>query len=267
MLTAVKKIRNQLKVIIISTRYALMREMLNKTSFIMNIVFMILNNASFIIQWIVIYSLKNDVGGYSFNQVLLLWSIAASTFGFAHFFFKRSFSLADTITNGKLDSYLVQPKNVLLASITSDVEVSALGDILYGIIALCISGLTISKLLLFIMFTVCGGIVIVDIAVILASLSFWIGRADMIADTGNNLMTNFATYPDGIFKGLAKAILFTIIPIGITTYIPVWVMTKFNLSFTILIISVSIILTVITFIVFYKGLQRYSSSNLMISKI
>ena len=49
--------KNQLKVTIKSIKYGLMREMLNKTSFIMNITFMILNNASFIIQWLIIYSL------------------------------------------------------------------------------------------------------------------------------------------------------------------------------------------------------------------
>lgn len=125
-------------------KYGLMREMINKTSFIMNIAFMILNNASFIIQWIVIYSLKEDVGGYTFNQVLLLWSIAASTYGFSHFIFKKSYSLSDIITNGKLDSFLVQPKNVLISAITTDVEVSALGDILYGYIVLVIIGIAIA---------------------------------------------------------------------------------------------------------------------------
>ena len=48
MLQAVK---NQLRVIMKTIKYGLMREMINKTSFIMNIAFMILNNASFIIQW------------------------------------------------------------------------------------------------------------------------------------------------------------------------------------------------------------------------
>lgn len=105
MLQAVK---NQLRVTMKTIKYGLMREMINKTSFIMNIAFMILNNASFIIQWIVIYSLKEDVGGYTFNQVLLLWAIAASTYGFSHFIFKKSYSLSDIITNGKLDSFLVQ---------------------------------------------------------------------------------------------------------------------------------------------------------------
>lgn len=264
MLQAVK---NQLRVTMKTLKYGLMREMINKTSFIMNIVFMILNNASFIIQWIVIYSLKEDVGGYTFNQILLLWAIAASTYGFSHFIFKKSYSLSDIITNGKLDSFLVQPKNVLISTITTDVEVSALGDILYGYIVLVISGLTVTKLLLFTLFSITGAIIITDIAVLLGSLSFWFGKSDMIADTGNSLMTNFATYPDGIFKGISRILLLTVIPIGLTSYFPVWIMTKFDLKLTFVIISIAVALTVLTFVIFYRGLRRYSSSNLMISKI
>ena len=264
MLQAVK---NQLRVTLKTIKYGLMREMINKTSFIMNITFMILNNASFIIQWIVIYSLRKDVGGYTFNQVLLLWAIAASTYGFSHFIFKKSFSLSDIITNGKLDSFLVQPKNVLISVITTDIEVSALGDILYGYIVLTISGLTITKFVLFTFFSITGAIIITDIAVLLGSLSFWFGKSDMIADTGNSLMTNFATYPDGIFKGLARILLLTIIPVGLTSYFPVWIMTNFDLMLTLIIIGATIFITSVAFVVFYRGLRRYSSSNLMISKI
>lgn len=259
--------KNQFRVTLKTIKYGLMREMLNKTSFIMNVLFMILNNASFIIQWIILYSLKEDVGGYSFNQVLLLWAIAASTYGFSHFIFKKAYTLSDTITNGKLDSFLVQPKNVLISAITTDIEVSALGDILYGFIVLFISGITITKFLLFTLFTITGAIIITDVAIILGSLSFWFGRSDMIADTGNNLMTSFATYPDGIFKGLAKILLLTIIPIGLTAYFPVWIMTKFDIKLTFIIIILTIAITALTFVIFYRGLRRYSSSNLMISKI
>ncbi len=127
MLTVVK---NQVKVTLLNIKYALMREMLNKTTFITNIVFMILNNACFIVQWIILYSIKDNVGGYTFKEVMLLWGIAAGTYGVSHFFFEKAYTLADTITEGKLDVFLVQPKNVLLSAITSDVKTSALGDIL-----------------------------------------------------------------------------------------------------------------------------------------
>ena len=261
------EVKNQIKVMILSLKYAIMREMLNKVTFLSNIVFMILNNATFIIQWIVLYSLRENVGGYTFNQVLMLWAIASGTFGFAHFFFKKAYSLSDTITNGKLDAYLVQPKNVLISCITSDVSPSALGDLIYGYIVIFLSGITISKFILFTFFIISGGIIMVDIAIILGSLSFYISKSDMIAETGNNFMIYFATYPDGIFKGIAKLLLFTLIPIGITTYVPVWVLTKFNLYYFVGVIAFTICITIFAFVIFYKGLKRYSSSNLMVAKI
>ena len=66
MLTEVK---NQFKVSFLSIKYSVMRELLNKATFISNIVFMMLNNASMIIQWLVLYSLREDMGGYSFKEI------------------------------------------------------------------------------------------------------------------------------------------------------------------------------------------------------
>lgn len=260
MLTAAK---NQLKVSLLSVKYAIVREMLNKTTFITNIIFMLLNNASFIIQWVILYSLKDNVGGYTFKQVLLLWGIAAGTYGVAHFFFEKAFNLADIINNGKLDSFLVQPKNVLLSVIISDVKTSALGDILYSYIMLFIYGVSIQNFLLFTLFILLGGFILVSISIILSSLSFWFQKTDIIADTGNSLMTNFATYPDGIFKGLTKILLLTIIPVGVANYLPVHIISKFNLGLTAVVLGVSLLFILGAFLIFYKGLKKYSSSNLM----
>lgn len=93
--------------------------------------------------------------------------------------------------------YLVQPKNVLI---------SAIGDLLYGYIMLFIYGFTIHRFLLFTLFTITGGLIITGVAIILGSLSFWFGKIDAVADVVNSLIINFATYPDGIFKGLKRYI-------------------------------------------------------------
>ncbi len=260
------EVKNQLKVTLLSVKYALMREMLNKTTFLTNITFMILNNASFIIQWIVLYSIKDNVGGYTLKQVLLLWGLAAGTFGISRFFFKNAFSLSDTINNGKLDSYLVQPKNVLISAITSNVEASAIGDLIYAYIMLVVFGINIPNFIMFTFFSVMGGFVLTAVAVILGSLSFWFNKTDVIADVGNSLSTNFATYPDGIFKGAARIILYTLIPVGLINYLPIKIITEFNVSLLLIVSVIMIGIILLAFLVFYKGLKRYSSSNLMIAK-
>ena len=100
MLTEVKK---QLKVSLLSVKYGFMREALNKASLFSSIFFMIINNSCMIVQWIVLFSLKDNFGGYSFKEVLLLWGLAASTYGVSRFFFRKSFNLSQTIVSGDLD--------------------------------------------------------------------------------------------------------------------------------------------------------------------
>lgn len=264
MLTAVK---NQIKISLLSIKYSIMREMLNKASFITNIIFMILNNACFIVQWIVLFSIKKDIGGYSLDKVILLWGLASSTFGFSRFFFKKAFSLSEIINNGKLDSYLVQPKNVLLSVITTDVEPSALGDMIYGYIMLFVYGITLNNFLLFTLFTISGGLVLTSISIMANSLSFWFNKSELLAEKVDSFMTTFATYPGGIFKGITKVILYTIIPVGLVNYIPIEVITNFDLGLVLLSVGVSILFVTLAFIVFYRGLKRYTSSNLMVAKI
>ena len=244
-----------------------MREMLNKATFFSNIVFMMLNNASFIIQWVVIFSLKDSLGGYTLKEVILLWGMTASVFGVSRFFFKNAFKLSDTITNGKLDAYLVLPKDVLLSVITADISVSAIGDFIYGYIMLFIYGFTIKRFLVFTALSICGGLIVVSISIIYSSLSFWITRADLVSDTANNLMVNFSSYPDGIFKGVAKVILYTLFPVGLSTYLPVRTIIDFNIYNFFILITSCIVIVTFAYVVFNKGLKKYSSSNLMIARI
>lgn len=257
------EVRNQLKIMRLSVQYALQREMLNKVTFLSNIIFMILNNASFIIQWIVLFSLKDDVGGYTMKQIILLWGLASESFGIAHFFFKEAFDLTENIHTGKLDTYLIQPKNVLLSCITSSVEVSCIGDMIYGYIMLIIYGLSIKKFFLFTLFSITGAFMIVSVSIIFSSLSFWFGKIDMIPNTLNNMIINFSTYPEGIFKGFIKILFYTIMPIGFIIFLPIKIITSFKIIPTLIILLITTLLVLIAFITFYQGLKHYSSSNLM----
>lgn len=264
MLTEVK---NQIKVMMLSVKYNIMRQMVNKVTFITNIVFMILNNASFIIQWIILFGIKDNIGGYTLKEVLLLWGMAASSYGIAHIVFKKAFEISDLIINGKLDTFLVQPKNVFLSVITSDSGISAIGDLIYGYICLFLYGITLKNFILFTLFSITGGIILTAFSSILGSLCFWITRGDMLADSLTNIMINFATYPGTIFKNAVRLIMYTIIPVGIANYMPVDIILNFNIANFIYVIIFTVVITLLAFAIFYKGLKRYSSSNLMSSRI
>lgn len=264
MLTGVK---NQIKVMFLSVKYNIMRQMTNKITFITNIFFMILNNASFIIQWIILFELKNEIGGYTLKQIILLWGMAATVFGISHILFYKAFELPDLIINGKLDSFLVQPKNVFLSVISSETSVSAIGDTLYGYICLFIYGITLKNFVLFTLFSITGAIILTAFVSIIGSLSFWIVKGEPLVDALASIMLNFATYPGTIFKNIIKIVLYTIIPVGIANYMPIEIIIKFDFVKFIYVILFTILITLLAFFVFNKGLKRYSSSNLMSSRI
>lgn len=259
MLTEVK---NHLRIFGLSFKYSLMREMVNKASFLSNVIFMVLNNASFLILWLVFFSIKKNIGGYGFDDIMILWGISSGAYGVAHVFFYKSFELTNTISEGKLDAYLVQPKNVLIQS-ASGLNASALGDLLYAYILLFFIGISLKSFVLYTLFIICGGLILTSMAVIYGSLSFWIGKSEQIANTMNGMMLQFSTYPDTIFNDYIKIIFYTIIPAGFMVYLPVKVIISFSLTNFLIIIGMTLVFVLGAFIIFNMGLRKYSSSNLM----
>ena len=103
----------------------------------------------------------------------------------------------------------------------------------------------------------------VAMAIIYGSLSFWFSKTDALAGTLNDSMTLLANYPEGIFKGLIKLLFYTVLPLGLTTYIPIQLISDFNYIYLLYILIGTIVFTMFAFLVFYKGLKKYSSTNLM----
>lgn len=260
MLTAVK---NQLRVCLISVKYNIMREMVNKVTFVTNVIFMMLNNASILVQWIILFHLQEEVGGYTMREIMLLWGTTAVSYGLSHVLFARIFSLPELIISGKLDAYLVQPKNILLGVMTSATNVSAIGDLLYGLVVIGIFCSDVSGLYLFPLFVLTGTVIFVAYALLLGSLSFWFVRMDILSGQMMMGMVSFATYPDGIFRGVSRFLLYFIIPVGMAVYHPVHMMISFDVRMLLTVLAYAFLLGTVAVTVFYRGLRRYSSSSLM----
>lgn len=259
--------KNQIKVIFLSVKYNIMKQMINKVTFITNILFMILNNATFIIQWIILFNIKDEIGGYGLKEIFLLWGLAACVYGIAHIFFHKAFSISDLIINGKLDTFLVQPKNIFLGVISSETSISAIGDLIYGYICLALYGITLRSFALFTFFSITGSIILTSFMSIAGCVSFWFVKSELLANSLATIMINFATYPGTIFKGTIKLLLYTVVPVGVSNFLPLDIIIKYDYSNLSYVIIFTIVIAILAFIVFYRGLKRYSSSNLMSSRV
>lgn len=261
------EVKKELKFILLSIKYNLAREMTNKVTFLTNIIFMILNNAAFLIEWIIFFSIKDNIGGYGLKDVILLWGLASGTYAICFLFFGAVQELPNLIRDGKIDSFLVQPKNVLISILTSQTKVSAIGDLIYSYILLFIYGFSVKSFLLFTLFIVTGGIIVTSIATIFGSLAFYFTKADTITGNVMGTMLNFDTYPEGIFKGAIRILFYTIIPISFAVYMPLNILKEFEIIKFMAVIIFTLFITLLAFLSFYKGLKKYSSGNLMSARV
>ena len=251
------------RVCFLSIKYNIMKEMVNRVTFLTNVCFMMLNNAAFLIQWSILFHLREDIGGYTMSEVMLLWGLIASCCGVSRILFARVYTMHELIVNGKLDAYLVLPKNVLLSVMTSKTESSAIGDLLYGILIMCVFCFSVKRFLLFLWFTMTGALILTAFALLVGSMSFWFVQTEMFGAHMINVVISFATYPDGIFQGAARFLLYFVIPVGMTVYHPVHIMVDFDAAMLLAVTGYMLLLGALAVFVFYRGLRRYSSGSLM----
>lgn len=260
MLTAVK---GNLKIMFLSIKYNLMKCMENNVAFATSVIMMIFNNATFIIQWLTIFTIKETIGGYTLNNVMLFWAISSGAYGLAHILFNGVNTLPEYIEEGKLDSFLTVPKNPLCYVATSSTEPSAWGDLLYGYIALIIFNFSIKNILLYTILIIFGSLIYASTICIFNTLTFIFYKSSEFTEVIKSTLLNSSLYPDVIFNRVVKIIFFTLVPSGFACWIPVHLIMDFNIINLIILILATIIFVSLAFFLFNRGLKRYSSSNLM----
>lgn len=239
-----------------------------RTSFLLQTFGMFLNNASFAFFWWLLFDQVGDIAGYDYLDVMLLWALASTSYGLALVFFGNLNRLSDIIIKGELDTYLLQPKDVVINVLASKTVISAWGDILYGVILfIIITDLSLKAVGLFILFCITGALIFSGVLLVAHCLTFFFGNAKGVVTAIFEFLITFSIYPEGIYKGFVKMIIYTVIPSGFITLMPLEVMKAFELKNFLLVIGVAIIWVTFAYSIFYQGLKKYESGNLMVQKM
>lgn len=239
-----------------------------RTSFLLQVGMMMLNNAVWIFFWGVYFTRFPIINGWNFQDVMMMWAVSSAGYGLSATLFGNSYRLANIIATGQLDTYLAQPKPVLMHVLVSRMQVSPIGDILFGLILFCIWGDV--SLLGTVKFTVAlfvTMLIFTFFMVIVQSLAFYIGNAEGLAHQFFITFITFATYPTDIFRGIGRMILFTVIPAGFISYLPVGFLREMEWSFSLSALGVALLMLAVGTFIFYRGLKRYGSGNMMIVRM
>lgn len=236
-----------------------------RASFITQVITMIVNDAMWVAFWWLYFARFPVVKGWSYHDVVALWAVLATGYGMGAILFGNASRLAGIIVRGELDHFLTLPKNVLLHMLVSRSSLSAWGDVVFGIAIIFLAGGISSPaaLALFAFGAIVTAVLMTSFAVLANSLAFFLGNAEGLAGQMYNALITLAGYPTPIFRGAARFILFTLIPAGMISSIPVRLLRAFEPVFALEAAAFAAGLALLAYGVFTLGLKRYESGNLM----
>ncbi|MCA0757098.1 ABC-2 family transporter protein [Paenibacillus sp. N4] len=258
------KLRRQLSFVLRSWTLNLAGAMEFRLSFLLTAGMMMINNIVWIVFWGLYFNRFQVLNGWELHDVMMLWAVSAGGFGLMATFFGNASRIANIIATGQLDVYLAQPKPVLLHVLISRMSVSAIGDVLFALLVFAIFGdKSAAGIAKFGLAMAIAAVIFIFFSVIVNCLAFWVGNTEGLSIQLFNALLTFTTYPTSIFKSWGKLVLFAVIPAGFISYLPIGLLREINLPFLIGALAVSALFVACGTLLFYRGLKRYTSGNMM----
>jgi len=167
-----------------------------------------------------------SIGGWGLAEVAFVYGIRAMGHALHGLVSGQLWAIDHVVRMGEFDRYLVRPVNPLVQLLTRSFQVSAVGDIVFGVCVLVITALatgiswsvgSIAYLLAAIV-----GSALVESAVMLAiaSLSFRLLAADSVLSVADSVFVTFGPYPLSVLPRAVSYLLTFVLPLAFAAFFP-----------------------------------------------
>lgn len=261
--------RKHLKILACYFRLNLASALEYRASFVTQAFGMALSNSTFIFfWWIAFQQLGGRIAGYSFDDVMFIWAAASAAFGLMSILFANVRSLSRLIISGELDTFLLQPCNVLVNVIAAKTSLSAYGDLAYGFILMALTqGGDGAAWLWFLVSVVLGGMLMCAVTLSAHVCTFYLGDASVIGSMATEFLINFSIYPEGIYGPVMRAVMYTVIPAGFIVHVPLRLARGESLWLAAALFLAAAAYFAFAVWFFYRGLKRYESGNVIVTRL
>jgi ABC-2 type transport system permease protein len=257
---------SNLKIALINIKKNIRNEKELKSSFIISIFGMAINNIAFLILWYYFGKTVGELNGWQPMDVFGLYGFGTTSYGLVCSMFCGILDIPTYITTGNLDKYLLTPKNILVKITTSKIRVSAIGDLLFGIICFIIfaisSRLSFLQILLSIVLILLASIIFYSFSLICMSISFYIMDGHNVSEGIFGMFVGNSLYHGGAFTGVLRIVFIFVMPSLLLGAVPVEIVKTLSASSFILITLLTVFWFILSVLFFYKSLRKYESNNL-----
>ena len=247
------------------TRINLNAQLAYRGAFFSEVIAMFINDGAWVVFWMFFFTRFPVLRGWSLTDVMSLWAVATAGYGIAYCVMGNAHrQLAPAIAQGELDLWLLHPRAVLPHLLLGRSVPSAWGDGAFGyIVYFVFVRPDAARMAMFVVLTFIVAIVFVGLGIMAGSVSFYLGNASTLSDQWRDTVITFATYPPTLFEGAVKVLLFTVLPAGFVSYLPVETLRSMSIWDLFTAFSGAVAVLAAGAGMFYHGLRRYESGNLI----
>ena len=233
-----------------------------RASFIGQTLGMLLNDAVYFVFWVIFFDRFEFVRGWGLQDMLLIYGLVAVSYGVGLYLFGNANMLGEVISKGQLDYYLSLPRPVLLHVLASRSQLSAAGDILFGLLTFFFAGqVTLDAFGRYLLGMAASTVIFISFLVIVQSLAFWLGSVQTLGAFATNAIVTFSIYPARLFDASARLLLFTLVPAMLVGAVPAELVRGFTWQRAGLLALGAGVFFALAGFVFYRGLRRYESGS------
>ena len=249
----------RMRALLATLRNALAEAAANRGALASQMAVMIVNDIAWIAFWILFFNRVGTLHGWNSSRILLLLAVLTTAGGVTLGLLANARRVGTMAIEGELDAVLSLPVPPLGYLLLRRVEPTNLGDIAFGLTLFAVTGSpTIERTLVFAGVVIAASTLMTGFLVLTGSLSFFIGRSEG-GELGFHAILLMGSYPVDVFAGMAKVVLYTIVPAAFVSSVPARLIDSFDLGLALWLALIAALFAFAGWLTFTMGLRRYTS--------
>lgn len=222
--------------------------------------FMAFQNMIFFSMWIVFFSSIQQVKGWQLSEVALMFGVIATAVGLSLTAADGVRTLTMKILDGSIDAYLTKPRHPLPFILLSRSGAASLGDLLSGpIFVFTLGKASLAQAPFLLLLALLSAVIFLSAIVMFYSLAFWVTRGSRFSDQLFETLIIFSSVPQHAQPFGIKFVMFSVLPAGFITMMPVALLHRFNGLDLALLAGGAVFYALLAVLVFNAGVRRYVS--------
>lgn len=239
-----------------------------KVSFLLNMIGQFMISFTVFLGVYFMFSRFHSVKGFTFNEVMLCFSVVLMSFSLAECFFRGFDTFGSTISNGEFDRIMLRPKNEMFQVLASKIEFSRLGRLLQAIVMLLYAIVTIDiawsadKVITLVLMIIGGVVLFCSLFIVYASFCFFTTEGLEFMNIFTDGGREFGRYPMSIYGKSVLKFTTYIVPLAlIQSYPLLYLLGKTNNTFYIFTPLFAFVFFVPCYLFWRCGVRHYKSTG------